>query len=345
MWAIENHTPFAAERCWVRDKNGAEVWLVAVRATFDIFPDGVIEIAEKQEAVYMAPVYSGEPGKSSLLYESDLHHTKTTTDILLHGHAYAPSGRKVRYLDVSLKVANIFKQLRVYGDRYWQQGLTGGTGVSCPEPFEKMSITYERAFGGTDQKAASPEKHGWEPRNPIGRGFALAEEHLMGERLPNIEYPDQLISSWKQRPLPAGFGPISGCWQPRLKLAGTYDKKWEEEKQPLLPDDFDERYYQCAPADQQAAGWLRGGELVELCNLTPQGLLKFRLPQVNLHFATKYFDGEKVSHEGRLHTVIIEPDHPRLIMVWHTHLPCHFKALKLEKTVISDSGITMPCCH
>ena len=40
MWQIDNRTPFAAERGWVRDRDGAEVWLVAVKCTFDILPDG-----------------------------------------------------------------------------------------------------------------------------------------------------------------------------------------------------------------------------------------------------------------------------------------------------------------
>ncbi len=37
---LNNKTPFAAERSWVRDRNGAEVWLVAVKGTFNILPDG-----------------------------------------------------------------------------------------------------------------------------------------------------------------------------------------------------------------------------------------------------------------------------------------------------------------
>jgi len=45
MWQIDNRTPFAAERAWVRDRNGAEIWLVAVRCAFDIAPDGATRIS------------------------------------------------------------------------------------------------------------------------------------------------------------------------------------------------------------------------------------------------------------------------------------------------------------
>ena len=80
MWRIDNRTPFAAERAWVRDRDGSEIWLVAVKATFDIRPDGTTAIAEEQPPVLRVPEYHGEPGKSSIKYESDLVLTKQTTD-------------------------------------------------------------------------------------------------------------------------------------------------------------------------------------------------------------------------------------------------------------------------
>jgi hypothetical protein len=345
MWALNNLTPFAAERSWVRDKNGAEIWLVAVRGTFNIFPDGMLEIAEKQSDVCLAPEYSGEPGKSSLRYESDLLHTKPQTDVILHGYAYAPYGKYATQTDVAIKISSINKKLRVFGDRYWIRNSDFlGMKITKPEPFVKMSIVYERAFGGCDQKSDNPKKHSWEPRNPIGTGFAVEAKHLEGQKLPNVEHPRSLITSWDQRPAPAGFGPIAGNWQPRLQFAGTYDQKWQEEKLPLLPDDFNERFYQCSPLDQQASGYLTGGETAEIFNLTPQGYLKFRLPIVKLHFETN-FGRDRIAHTANLHTVIIESDHPRLIMVWHTMLPCHTKVLKLETTTITDSEISMPCCQ
>ena len=51
MWQIDNQTPFAAERGWVRDRTGAEVWLVAVKCTFDIDRDGSTAISAEQPPV------------------------------------------------------------------------------------------------------------------------------------------------------------------------------------------------------------------------------------------------------------------------------------------------------
>lgn len=34
MWALNNQTPYSAERNWTRDKRGVHYWIVSVKATF-----------------------------------------------------------------------------------------------------------------------------------------------------------------------------------------------------------------------------------------------------------------------------------------------------------------------
>jgi hypothetical protein len=333
MWAINNQSPFDAERAWVRDRKGAEVWLVAVKGTFIINPDGTVTLSEEQEKVNFAPVYRGAPETTSLLYDSDLHHKKENTDVLIEGHAWAPDSQPLHKMDVALRVGSIQKVLRVFGDRLWRKSNLGMS-IGRPVPFIKMPIIYERAFGGTDQVSNNPKHHGWESRNPVGSGFSTKSEHLIGKRLPNIENPTNLIRHWKDRPTPVGFGPIAGHWSPRVELAGTYDEKWEQERLPLLPDDFNDKFYQCAPLDQQVTGFLKGGEYVELLNLTPSGRLMFHLPRITIGFTT-HFEGRKnEEHRGILHTVLVKPDEKKLILVWHTNLECHHRVLKLTSTTI-----------
>ncbi len=333
MWALTNNTPFTAERSWVREKNGAEVWLVAVKGTFTIEDNGALKIAEEQEEVNIAPVFRGDPQSTSLLYDTDLPHRKNSTDILIDGHAYAPNGNAVETIDVTLRVANIDKTLRVFGDRAWQNSLTG-VSISNTQPFVKMPLTYERAFGGTDQYSDDPKNHDWEPRNPIGLGFATKAEYLIEKPLPNIEDPASLINNWKERPQPMGFGPIAGHWSPRVELAGTYDENWEKNRQPLLPENFNDDYHQSAPKDQQTKGFIEREELFELYNMTPTGELKFRLPRTSIGFTTHFDDNTKEEHRASLHTVMIKPDTSKVVLVWHTHLECHHKVLKLMNTTI-----------
>ncbi len=329
MWTVDNRTPFAAERGWVRDRDGAEIWLVALKCTFHVHPDGTTEIAAEQPPVLRLPEYYGEPGASSIKHDADLVRTKVTTDVLVVGQAHAPKGKPTDAMNVSLRVGPVAKSLRVIGDRTWQSGSP-----SAPRPFLTMPITYERAYGGTDRKSKTPETD-WEWRNPVGTGFAVAKANLDGVALPNVEDPKDPIRSWNDRPAVAGFGAISSHWQPRIALAGTYDDKWMKERQPLVPDDFQDRYFQCAPADQQTPEFLKGGEPVLLEGLTTGGKLAFILPRVLPRLETRFYTGERQAHElPKLHTVIIEPDVPRVSLVWHSALPCHFKVQKLERTIV-----------
>jgi hypothetical protein len=80
---------------------------------------------------------------------------------------------------------------------------------------------------------------------------------------------------------------------------------------------------------------LRGGESVELENLTPDGKMSFTLPSVNLNFRT-LLDGSAVEHPGQLATVIIEPDHRRVIMVWQSVLMVRANIDYLDETLVTE---------
>lgn len=331
MWDIANQTPYAAGWALTTDPTGADVWVVAVKGTFAIAVDGRLKVADKQEPVLMMPVYRGDPVTSSLIYESDLDFPKRTTDVLVNGHAYAPSGRSCTEVSVIVRVGAMEKRLVVHGDRVWQGGLVSPT-LSEPVPFDRMPVVYERAFGGIAD-GANPAKPIWEPRNPVGTGLAATAASVIGVRAPNIEAPGQSIGSWKDKVVPIGFGAVARHWRPRVQYAGTYDSTWQRDRFPLLPADFDTRFFQCAPEDQQTPQFLKGNEQVELHNLTPDGYLSFLLPRETIGFRTR-IGSDLIEHRGSLYTVIIEPDHPRVIMVWVSGVPCHGKKYRLQRTVV-----------
>jgi hypothetical protein len=330
MWQVENQTPYSAERTFQRDLKGAEVWVVAVRATYDIHPDGSLELAEEQQPVAQELKYLGEPGTTGLEHESDLVLTKPSTDVLLHGNAYAPNGDPTTEVIASMTVGPVNKVVRVVGDRRWVWSL-GGAQISPPLPFTTMPLTYDRAFGGADQRSDDPSEHGYDRRNPIGTGFVTKRRHLDGLAAPNLLHI-------QDDDLPVGLGPIPRDWEPRVGHGGIYDDRWQRTRFPLYPQDFDERFFQCAPADQQPRHHLLGGERVVLYNLTPSGMLIFELPLVRLHFRTD-FGREMVPHRAVLHTVLIEPDLMRLQMVWHTRLDCHPKVYKLLRTIVTEKEV------
>ena len=316
----------------VRDLEGAEVWVVAVKATFDILPGGRTRPAAEQSRVCLAPEYHGEPGQSSLRLDTDLILNKPNTDILVNGHVYAPGGRATPRCDVGFRVGDVSKRLVAIGDRPYLANVFG-TSIGEPRPFLKIPLCYERAFGGTAGQQTNVDL-----RNPVGTGYTDSGADLVGRIAPNFEYPHSRYTVWHQRPAPAGLGPIGRGWQPRIQHAGTYDRKWREQRQPLYPKDLDMRFFQSTPPDQQAVGYLQGGEPVVLKNLTPEGQLSFCLPRIRLGFTT-LLEGKKIHHRGTLHTVILEPDHPRVSLVWHTALACQGREHLLEHTTIVEKEV------
>jgi hypothetical protein len=331
MWALKNNTPFAAERNWTRDKDGAHVWIVAVKATFDIAPNGALKLADEQIPPVLAPEHHGDPGKASLKYESDLLAVKPGTDVVLNAHAHAPDGRPASQVDVLLRMDNVSKHLVVYGERSYFEGMTG-IAVTAPRPFTTCPIRYEDAFGGSDLDDPDPAKQKVDRRNPVGKGVAAKNAALFNKPAHRIEY----VIGDPSRVGPAGFGPIESYWSPRIDLAGTYDGAWAKRKKPLLPDDYDPRHALCSPIDQRSERWLRGGELVELVHMTPEGALRFQLPRLYFTYST-WFGSRHEEHRGHLATAIIEPDEMRVMAVYQTSLRVGRRDVPyLDKTVIGQ---------
>jgi hypothetical protein len=330
MWAITNHTPYKVESTWGRDKEGVHEWIVAVKGTFDIEPDGSLKLADEQLEPLLLPEYNGEDGVSSLRYDADLVAPKPTTDLVLNATAYAPKRRPSKSFLVSVRVGRIHKVIRVVGNRRWKKGSFGLT-PSAMEPITELPIIYERAYGGYDQTDPDPKKQRLDTRNPVGCGVVAKSHHRLGQLLPNFDYPNKNI----KRSGPAGFGAIDSYWSPRRELSGTYDKAWEQSRRPLLPEDWDPRSLLCSPEDQRPDNHLRGGELVELINLAPAGRLRFTLPKLYFTFRTLIHERTE-EHRSQLSTVVIEPDHPRVIMVWLSSLPCRTDVDYLDKTIVRE---------
>lgn len=315
MWAVENHTPYAAERTWVRDREGAHHWIVVVKATFDIANDGKLTLADEQPEPLHAPEYWGEPGLSSVRYEADLVAKKPGTDVIVNAHAHAPKGKPAQRVDVALRIGTLTKSLVVHGTRVYTSGISG-LGTSKAVPFTSKPITYEWAFGGSDTEDPDPRNQLIDMRNPVGKGVAKRTGRLINTPAHCVEYPNGNPAKTG----PAGFGAIASYWSPRLELAGTYDAKWVDTRKPLLPADYDERFVLCAPADQRLPQYLRGGEKIALLNMTPEGLLSLELPTTDFTFTT-YFTTRRESHQGKLVSVTIDAEEKQLMMTWQASLP------------------------
>ena len=277
---ILNETPFEVEAIPCMGPENKTVLTIIVKGTFDMIPETPAESASEQIPVAFGDEYYHEAEGGSVKFESDVAPFKPRADIVLVGHAYAPKGTLKRAVDTSLRVGQVRKTIRVYGDRQWQLlSRLLPASPSEPQPFSNMDLVYERAFGGIDKEGG-----GFCEQNLVGCGFfeKKSAKDLDGAPLPNLEDPNNLIRSWKDHPNPVGFGFYGRAWMPRRGFLGTYDDKWRKERSPDPPEDFRFEYYNGAHPDLQVNGFLKGDEEVELVNVTPEEEIGFRLPGISL---------------------------------------------------------------
>ncbi len=319
------------------DKTGRESLVAVVKGTFGI-PTHLNEepkLLEEQVPLVMCDEFSGEPGFSAPLYEIDFASHKPRCDVLLNGSAYAPGGKPVERVTVGLKIGSVNKSFDVVGNRTWKAGKLYQS-PSAIEPFVKQPISYDVAFGGVDRTSEDPTKHRWHLQNHAGIGYypSADPKALDGKPLPHTEEIGRTISTTNGNYKPMAFGPVGRSWQPRIKWAGTYDEKWLAETSPFLPADFDDRYFQAAPGDQQTE-YLRGGEEVVLLNLTAEGRTAFRMPgnlSLPILFALKNGEGKEV--QAVVDTVAFEPDQKRFSLVWRARWQLRRNLFEVMETVI-----------
>ncbi|MBW2690371.1 MAG: DUF2169 domain-containing protein [Deltaproteobacteria bacterium] len=337
--AVENKTPFAFEPLFLADEEGRPLFVSIVKATYHIDEGTRLSLAEEQIPVNTGGEYWGDPEKSSYKYEPETAFIKPATDIVLIGHAYAPKPG-VTKVDVNLRVGPMQKVVRVVGDRYWAKSF-GITSMTRPRPFERIPLIYERAFGGWDRTNSNPDKHTFEPRNPVGTGFrGKRGKFEEGIRLPNLEDPRHPLKGFRGRPPPAGFGFTSPHWRPRAGFAGTYDKAWMKQRMPLLPTDFDKRFFNAAPLDQVAPGFLKADVAVEVINASPSGRISFNLPGIRPPQCRVELRGRKDHQlETRLDTVIINMDENLLFLIWRTNLVLRSGPQDVVSIEVSAEGL------
>ena len=327
MLQLKNHTPFSAAFALFPNAQGIDTLYTMVKATFKIGPQWTL--AENQSEPQQADVYWDKPENSSLRFASDYHIGKAGTDILMSGYAYAPQEQPVRVLDVNLSVGSLSKTLRVFGDRYWNRGL-----ITHPEPFTKMPLVYERAFGGADIHNGIVRSN--DERNPTGCGYAGERSVLDmdGVPLPNIECPHELISRHNDRPNLAGFAPVSPSWSTRAQYAGTYDEEWQHQRAPYLPDDFNPLFLNAAHPDLIYPGFLQGDEAVSIQGMHPKGVLNFNLPYVKLRNKLTVAGVEKTC-DFVLETLSLDPNQLQLSLTWRSAYECDKQALKISQIFVS----------
>lgn len=234
---------------------------------------------------------------------------KACGEVVVRGYAYPAGGPNVgcraRLLVDRDEQHLVDKTVVVSGDREWEF-----LGMTAPKPFDRVALTWTRAFGGPGFVA-----------NPAGRGIAsmTLEGGKIGVPLPNVEHPSHLVKAKGDRPMPVSFAPIDPSWQPRASKMGTFDQTWLERDYPGMPVDLDLRAYQAAQEDQWIKGFFGGGERVVMEHMHPTiPRLEARLPTFKVR-ALLHMKGAPTSSlrdlSTRVDTVILLPHLMRGIVV------------------------------
>lgn len=267
---------------------------------------------------------TGEPEAGGLRCGDDFARYKPRCDVIFDACAHAPQGRPVTELGVGFSIDGQAKVLRVVGARQWQRGL-GGYRLSAPEPFVSVPLHYGLAHGGSRNYLDREGRRLSETYadNPEGRGWGGPQtlDQLHGAPAAQLEALEDPIRSPARAHRVAGLGAIARHWPVRLRHAGRMDARWQREVFPFLPEDFDERFHQVAPEDQQIA-YPRGGERVRLVNLLAgQPELEFKLPALDMPVRVLRGDFRSERLQAHADTLFFETERRRFSVVWRTQLP------------------------
>jgi hypothetical protein len=334
-----NSTRMVAGYTLATDPSGRELLVVAVKGTFRIpIEQGArLELHEEQLPLVMSDVFFGAPGLSAPKYEIDFAPRKQRCDVLLNGQAHAPGGKPTDRVTVGLKIGSWSKSFAVVGDRVWV--ASEGPRSTAPAPFVTMPISYDYAFGGVDQRHEDPGQHDAFMPNPSGRGYHkhLVDEWLEGSPLPNTEELAVEVQQPDGAYRPMSFGVLGRHWEPRYRYAGTYDQNWLDNVAPFLPSDFEERYFQAAPLDQQLPLPV-GEQKISLLNLTADGRRDFTLPHFEAPIYVFPKKGEREELTALADTIIVEPDLERVTMTWRIARPLRKNMFEVAQVLVGRKG-------
>ena len=363
---LENHTGLPHLLYVKTTPAGMPMDILVIRGTFDFAPEQPMTLSEVQSDIVWGDRFAGPainyPLQAVIVEEGDLVLGKSGTDVLLQGSVCSAEGQWRGSWPVEVRVGPVRKALRVFGPRTLNKVFMGWT-LSEPENVEKVALNYRLAFGGCvydpDPDPECDQTHTPNisyPHNPAGCGWLPSRTELkmlappVRERVeahiaqldtlaaPQIEDPLAPYSDPSQRLPPAGLTPIPRWWQPRSSFQGTLDAQWMAERYPLLPDDFDPRFYQSAPADQVATPFLTGDEPVYLKGCLREGEYTMQLPGVTPLVVCETVDGQPHVSVPVLDTVRLDLDQRQASLLWR--MPVTSDISKITMALVGTAALS-----
>lgn len=340
---VDNQTPFPHTAFYKMGPGRRFHDVVVVRGTFDLLEGHVIPSSTQSLPILSDQWWDEENAERSSLKEvGDVLLYKPGTDVFVTGIAGSPNRQALERWTAGVLVANEHKVLMRYflnltGPRNWQYSLFKGWHLSEPVSTDTVPLRYELAYGGAyiDHKRTSEislEKWQTYKPNPSGSGHFDASVLDRDTQYPGpqFESPSNPIRGINTAYPLTGFGPVARFWSARARYAGTYDKVWRQQYEndrrcgiaPDFPNDFDLRFYHCAPEALISPSHLCGNERIALGGLiadSPQ--FSTCLPGIRFaaHILT-YSKGAAKKLPLPLDTVHIDLDALKVNLCWRLTL-------------------------
>ncbi|CAM3915271.1 DUF2169 domain-containing protein [Vibrio aquimaris] len=321
LWDIEQTEGVLVKGRFQRDENGHEVWVLTAKRQWN-FVDNQWQEVEAEE-IYDDPVQLAEPNSSVMKIDHEFAVTKQNTDVLVYGKARSYAKRPVIYHECRVLIdGHIDKTISVHGERQWiRHG--GAITVSNPKPFIEADIHYGHALGG-------------DKRNRVGCGIASSTEQLLEKPVPSVFFPRENWAPNSKNVRVAGLGPIAPFFAERAQYAGTFDEHWLEHRRPLLPEDFDQKFYQSAPSDQQCCGFLEGSERLMMSGFNHDDVITFRLP-TEKYVAQVLIGEDSLIAPMHIYTLYVDTEQMTLTVSYGASFPCQGKEHLLVSSKVSQS--------
>jgi len=222
---------------------------VVVKRSYRLIENRLV-VDDVQDPIHDDALYESDEATAPILWDNDHFAFKDLCDVVVRGHA-CPGEAPCREAYVGVRWKDGERWIRVYGDRHLERSPGGGWSFSQAESFERLPVTWSRAYGGCDrvvlERDGDPVAEAFAtvredcdfsdstpchyPRNPLGVGYYLeAASARAGDPLPNLEFaddpftPERLISAgaggWPAQPLPAACDWVDQGWFPRCAYLG-----------------------------------------------------------------------------------------------------------------------------
>jgi hypothetical protein len=257
--------------------------------------------------IYLRDAFYRDRPMGRVVASSDVVPGRTRVDVTLDGHAQAPGGEAVTEMTVRLTLrqqgsAAIDKSLLIVGDE----------GDDGPKPFVKMPVGYERAPQGQGPGAT-----------PIG---VMDGEHA------NIRDPSDPMRA-------AGFGALAAIWPARRRLLTAPQRKLLKQPVMELAADFDWRYFQAAPPDQQLDNLAPDATIVISGFDADQSSLEAQLPEAEARGVIFGLDATNEKRPGELSfradSLHIDADRAQCVVTWRAIVELASEALAPSLLVVA----------